>query len=326
LTEFQRRGPEQARLAGTQLVFVENTLKVQRGLFAAVADRKLMERKRSEEAALRKRVAAQNELQRRFGGAWDAIGGAMERRRQPWLRQAAIVRLNGSELFAQAQTLVRFADEHGKPNERRLPEFTDAALPALQQQIAAKRPYDKELETMVLAHALTHQREQFGLDDPAVKALLGKKSPDEVATAAVRDTTLHDPTSATFGTIKGWNEGDHEVTPFTRIAGLYERHTGSAPFALPARWLDRKAAVAMDTPFNLVADTDIIGGNSGSPMIDRQGRIVGLVFDGNIHSIGGDYWFDAAKNRTVAVDSRGIREALKSIYQAERVLQEIDGK
>ena len=93
---------------------------------------------------------------------------------------------------------------------------------------------------------------------------------------------------------------------------------------LPARWAQRKSSGKLDTPFNLAADTDIIGGNSGSPMIDRDGRIVGLVFDGNIHSIGGEYWFDETKNRTVAVDSRGIREALKSVYQADRILAEID--
>jgi hypothetical protein len=129
----------------------------------------------------------------------------------------------------------------------------------------------------------------------------------------------------TYGTLKGWTEGGREVTPFTTLQGLYNRHTGSPPFKLPARWLERKAQVSLETPFNLVADTDIIGGNSGSPMIDREGRIVGLVFDGNIHSIGGEFWFDASKNRTIAVDSRGIREALRSVYQADRVLAEIDG-
>jgi hypothetical protein len=128
-----------------------------------------------------------------------------------------------------------------------------------------------------------------------------------------------------YGTVRGWMEGDREVPPFTTIAGLYDRHTGSAPFNLPARWLERKAQVALDTPFNFVADTDIIGGNSGSPMIDRDGRIVGLVFDGNIHSLGGEYWFDPTKNRTVSVDSRGIREALRSVYGAERLLGELDG-
>jgi hypothetical protein len=321
----------------------------------------------------------------------------MAGKRDPWLRSTAFSRLAGSDLFAQAVTLVRLPAEQAKPNDQRLPEFTEAALPARRQQIEAPRPYHKDLETVLLAHILTHLREQLGLDDPAVRALLGRRSPDEVAAAAVRDTALADPAvrvglmkggaaavqastdplialaravdpfarearraledgidaivdrnqeliaqarfairgdsvypdatftlRVTYGTVKGWPERGAEVAPFTTLGGLYDRQTGSAPFALPERWLTRKSGVALETPFNFVADTDIIGGNSGSPVIDREGRIVGLVFDGNIHSIGGVYWFDAAKNRTVAVDSRGIREALGSIYQADRVLQEID--
>jgi hypothetical protein len=140
--------------------------------------------------------------------------------------------------------------------------------------------------------------------------------------AVLGETVYHDATftlRVSFGTVKAWTEAGRPVLPFTTLGGLYDRVTGSDPFVLPARWAQRKSSVKLDTPFNLAADTDIIGGNSGSPMIDRDGRIVGLVFDGNIHSIGGEYWFDETKNRTVAVDSRGIREALKSVYQADRI-------
>jgi hypothetical protein len=398
LTEFQRRGAEEARVAASRLVSLENTIKVLRGRFAALTDRALMERKAGEQQELRRAAAGHGQLGPQVAGAWDAIAQAVERRRELWPRSAALGRLNGSALFAQAQTLVRLAAEAPRPNEQRLPEFTDAALPGVRQRVLADRPYLADLEIVLLAHALTHVREQLGLDDPAVQALLGRRSPEEVAREAVRGTRLADPAfrrmlmeggqavvdtatdplvvlaravdpfarqarervekdvesivdrnmelvaqarfvtegdrvypDATFtlrvsyGTVRGWMEGDREVPPFTTIAGLYDRHTGSAPFNLPARWLERKAQVALDTPFNFVADTDIIGGNSGSPMIDRDGRIVGLVFDGNIHSLGGEYWFDPTKNRTVSVDSRGIREALRSVYGAERLLGELDG-
>jgi hypothetical protein len=127
-----------------------------------------------------------------------------------------------------------------------------------------------------------------------------------------------------YGTVKGWTEDGVMVEPYTTIAGLYTRHSGSPPYKLPQRWLDAKPRVSLDTPLNLVSDTDIIGGNSGSPLLNRDGEIVGLVFDGNRHAIGGEYWFDAAKNRTVNVDSRGIREALSSVYRATRLLEEID--
>jgi hypothetical protein len=398
LMEFRQRGAEQARLAAPALISAENALKVFRGESAALADTALFERKRTDEAALRRQIGARADLQQRFGGAWDAIAAAVRGKREPWLRSAAFARLTGSQLFGQAITLVRLAAEQVKPNEQRLPEYTESALAARRQQISAPRPYNKDFDTVLFTHILTHLREQLGLDDPAVKALLGRRSPEEVAAAAIGGTRLDDPQvrmelmkggmaaveassdplialaravdpfarearraleqgvdavidrnqelvaqarfavlgetvypDATFtlrvsyGTVKGWTERGREVPPFTTFAGLYERVTGSPPFVLPARWMERKSAVSLDTPFNLVADTDIIGGNSGSPMIDRQGRIVGLVFDGNIHSIGGGFWFDETRNRTVAVDSRGIREALKAVYQADRILQEIDG-
>ena len=83
----------------------------------------------------------------------------------------------------------------------------------------------------------------------------------------------------------------------------------------------RKSRSALDpaTPFNLSTNNDIVGGNSGSPLIDANGRIVGLIFDGNIHSISGSYWFDTAKNRAVAVDTAVIREALTKVYKADRL-------
>ena len=195
LTEFRRRGAEEARVADAELVFVENSLKVLRGEFAALADRSLLERKRADEAALRREVAA-SRFQQRFGGAWTAIAAAAERRRDVWPRQAAFSRLTGSELYGQAQTLVRLSAEQGKPNEQRLPEFSEAALPAVRQRIEAAKPYSSALETVVLAHILTHIREQLGLDDPATKALLGSRSPDEVAASAIAGRRCATPAHA----------------------------------------------------------------------------------------------------------------------------------
>ena len=87
-----------------------------------------------------------------------------------------------------------------------------------------------------------------------------------------------------------------------------------------------KPKLTPGTTINFVATTDITGGNSGSPVVDKHGRLVGLCFDGNIHSIGGSYWFDPAKNRTVAVDSGGMLEALRTVYGADRLVAELTGK
>ena len=126
-----------------------------------------------------------------------------------------------------------------------------------------------------------------------------------------------------FGVVKGWTEGKTEVPPFTTLAGAFARDTGRPPFDLPRSWLDAKPRLDLATKFNLVATTDIIGGNSGSPMVDRDGRVVGLVFDGNIWSVAGNYGFDERLNRTVAVDAAAITETLAKIYGAERIVKEL---
>ncbi len=129
-----------------------------------------------------------------------------------------------------------------------------------------------------------------------------------------------------YGAVKGYQEDGHEVKPFTTIAGAFTRHTGADPFALPKTWLDAKAKLNLDTPFNLATTNDIIGGNSGSPMINKDREVVGLIFDGNIQSLGGDYGFDESVNRAVAVHSASIIEALEKIYGAQRLADELKGK
>ena len=129
-----------------------------------------------------------------------------------------------------------------------------------------------------------------------------------------------------FGTVRGWREGDREVTPFTTIGGAFDRHTGADPFALPASWLSARDRLALETPYNFATDNDIIGGNSGSPVFNRAGEVVGLIFDGNIHSLGGEFGFDAAKNRAVAVDARAITHTLDALYGARHLVKELTGK
>jgi hypothetical protein len=126
-----------------------------------------------------------------------------------------------------------------------------------------------------------------------------------------------------FGTVQGWREGSQEIEPFTHTARLFERATGQEPFKVPDSWLAVKDQLDPQTRFNLASNNDIIGGNSGSPLVDAQGRLVGLIFDGNIHSIAGDYWFDPKLNRSVAVDTQIILEALRKVYKANELLAEM---
>lgn len=126
-----------------------------------------------------------------------------------------------------------------------------------------------------------------------------------------------------FGTVQGWNENGTAVAPFTRLGRAFERATGADPFRIPDSWLAVRDKLDMNTPFNLSGNNDIVGGNSGSAMINARGDVVGLLFDGNIHSISGSYWFDTAKNRSVAVHPAIMRTALQQVYGATAIASEL---
>jgi S1-C subfamily serine protease len=113
------------------------------------------------------------------------------------------------------------------------------------------------------------------------------------------------------------------VNPVTTFAGAFDRATGRDPFKLPDSWLNAKDKLNLATPFNFASTNDIIGGNSGSPVFNKNLEVVGLIFDGNIQSLGGDYGFDETVNRAVAVESVALTEALEKVYGAKRVVQEL---
>jgi hypothetical protein len=130
-----------------------------------------------------------------------------------------------------------------------------------------------------------------------------------------------------YGRVEGWTEpSGRRIEAFTRTAGLYERATGAEPFVISQRWLDARGRLDPNGVFNVSTSTDVIGGNSGSPLLDREGRVVGAVFDGNIHSLGGEYFYDGALNRSVTVSSTIIRSALAEVYGMGALLAELEGE
>lgn len=126
-----------------------------------------------------------------------------------------------------------------------------------------------------------------------------------------------------YGTVEGWVENGASVPPFTHLDRAFERATGTTPFKIPDSWMRVKAQLDLSTPFCISTSNDIVGGNSGSPLIDADGKIVGLMFDGNIHSIAGRYWFKPENNRAIAVHPAIIREALDKVYGAKELLTEL---
>ena len=390
LTQFSAEDEENARIAQNDLFGIENSLKARKGMLEALQDAEVFKVKTREEAALRAAAGSK---------PWDEIAKAQRVTRAIFHRYRSLEQTAlGSKHFEYARMLVRGAAERAKPNEQRLKEFTDAALPRLEQKLFSTAPVYDELETVKLTWALTKLRELLGPDDAAVKLALGQESPAQVAERLLDGSDLEDVDTrrelwksdakslagskdpfirfalaldadaravrkryedeveaveqknaekiaaarfklkgtgvypdATFtlrlshGQVKGWQEGETLVTPFTDIGGAFERHTGADPYALPESWLNAKDALNAKQRFNFVTTNDIIGGNSGSPVINRHLQIVGLVFDGNIRSLGGAFWFDERVNRTVAVHSGAILEALRKIYGGASLADEMLG-
>jgi hypothetical protein len=131
-----------------------------------------------------------------------------------------------------------------------------------------------------------------------------------------------------YGQVAGYPMNGTKAPARTTFYGLFDRAASfnyDGPFALPSRYMEGKDKLDLATPLNFVTTNDIIGGNSGSPVINREGEIVGLVFDGDIESLVGDFVYDDTANRTVAVTTNGMTEALRKLYGAGKLVDELVG-
>jgi hypothetical protein len=396
--QFASLSEQNARITADQLNGIENSIKVRRKQLDALHEDALFARKKAEQENLRQQIAANAELRGAIGDPWADIARAEATKRSLFFPTTFIESGAGFQgrLVTYARTLVRAAEERPKPNNERFREFTDAALPRLEQQLGAAVPIYPELETLRLTFGLERMREWLGPDHPVVRQLLSKESPADLAKRLVSGTKLADPAArlelwkggaaagaastdpliqlaraiepearklrkqyedqveapvelasekiakarfavlgtsvypdATFtlrlnwGTVGAWIENGTPVEPFTRLGRAFERATGARPFRLPDSWHKVRDQLDMQTPFNLATNNDIVGGNSGSPLISAKGEVVGLLFDGNIHSISGSYWFDTEKNRAVAVHPAIMKEALTKVYGANALYGEL---
>jgi hypothetical protein len=147
---------------------------------------------------------------------------------------------------------------------------------------------------------------------------------------AVQGTDIYPDATFTlrlsYGAMKGYQQNGKTIPYATMLRGAFEdaaRHGNRSPFELPKSWIDSKAALNLKTPYNNVSTPDIIGGNSGSPAVDKNGEVVGIVFDGNIQSLSWDFQYDDRQGRAIQVDTRAIIEALRKIYHADALVNEL---
>ncbi|GHT25565.1 hypothetical protein FACS18942_00860 [Planctomycetales bacterium] len=310
------------------------------------------------------------------------------------------------QTFKIARTLVRAAEELGKPNEERLKEYQDANLESLKTKLFSDTPIYEDVEILKLTDSLT-MLEKFHtvgagsiFQDADIFDVTVKMPPKELATSLINGSNVRDvaerkilfeggkkaiesshdemiqfalrlddgarkvrkryeeyvetPASAayaelakkrfeklgtsvypdatftirlSFGKVAGYKEDDGTpVKPFTTIGGVFERYEKQKhkePFNLPESWLKAKDKLDLSVPFDFVTTNDIVGGNSGSPMVNSKGELTGLAFDGNIYSLPNNFIYTEEQSRCVGVCSDVIIEALERIYDAKRIADEI---
>ena len=161
-----------------------------------------------------------------------------------------------------------------------------------------------------------------------------KQAYSEIANArfAIEGTSSYPDATFTlrlsYGTVRAYEQDGKHIPAFTDFSGLYQRsaeHNNKPPFDLPQRWIDKKSKLDSSTHFNFVSDADIIGGNSGSPVVNKDNEFVGIIFDGNIQSLVLDCIFTDKQARAVSVDSAAITEALRKVYDAKALADELEG-
>lgn len=238
-------------------------------------------------------------------GADDELVQAVSAGQSPRDRAASLI--NGSQL---ADVAVRRKLAAG--GARALAESTDPLI-ALAMLVD---PAARRVRTIVEQQVDEPQRQAYGKIARARFQLYGNRIyPDATFTLRLA-----------FGTVRGYEEDGAAVPPWTVMSGTFAHaaaHGNQEPFALPPSWLARRDRLHGETPFNFVCTTDIIGGNSGSPVVNRAGEVVGLIFDGNIQSLVLNFLYTDVQARAVSVHSSAIREALRSVYDAEFLAEEL---
>jgi hypothetical protein len=153
-----------------------------------------------------------------------------------------------------------------------------------------------------------------------------------IARARFAESGYNQPPDATFtlrlsyGTVRGYEEDGKKIPYSTTLGGAYDHaaeHGNKPPYELPASWERAKSKLKLNTPMDYVSTADIIGGNSGSPTVNQAGEVVGIIFDGNIQSLVWNFAYDDKQGRAVHVDSRGILEALRAVYSAYGLADEL---
>ena len=227
--------------------------------------------------------------------------------------------LAGKSPRARAAELITTTKVRDVAFRKKLYEGGAAAVAAAKDpMIELARAIDPE------ARALRKSGEAQSEIKQQAQAIIGKARFALEGTSNYPDATF--TLRLSYGPVLGYEENGQKIPAITTIAGLYARSAAQhnrEPFDLPPRWIAKKSALDLSTPYNFVSTADIIGGNSGSPSVNRAGEFVGIIFDGNIQSLSGDFGYEEVQARALSVHSAGIIEALRKVYEVPALADEL---
>jgi hypothetical protein len=396
LRYFAGRGAEETRLTASLIFVLGNSLKINNGKAAALADVGFWDRKQAEEGALRESVKESKELTNSYQNVWDVIEQIEQERRRKF--RFLIFRRTDSQLFDLALQIVQYAREKALPETERSAAFRGQSLQATRSRLLSNLSFETELEVLNMSNALELGERKLGAEDPFVHGILQGGVPagtvkrlisdTRLADAAYRkvlidgslaavsasndpligaarrveqtvrrdedmqesivgpledateklgrirylafgETNYPDATSSlrfSYGTISGYSYNGAFAPPFTTFHGLYDRSAGfqnRSPYELSRAETSERESLDLATPLNFVCTCEIVPGFSGGPVVNRQGELIGVVFDGNIESLGSTYRYNGKTSRAVAVQSAGIVEGLRRLYGADALVREI---
>lgn len=399
LEQLKSKYPKRAKEFEKLRTRIGNGQKVLHYAYRGLINPDLIARKQDFENKIKKAVAANPELQKKYGGVWDAIARTSEELTRYGKKIAAYSqnRFFSSEYFLLAQRILKFADQLKLPEDEREADFKGAQLDSTIESF-----YPSDFDTVLSKAKLVVQadliRMNLGNDNPLVQKIMDSKKGEAAADYMISNSLLTNkksvenllkegpekilnsndpfiyfikntrdkmpelrklakearntqevnqnllgrviyelygttiPPDANFtlrlsdGLIKSFDYNGTKAIVKTTFYGMYDRYYGNNkkyPWDLPKRWATPPVGLDLSTPYNFIATNDIVGGNSGSAVIDKDKRLVGIAFDGNVQSIVGDFIYLPKSNRMIAVASQAILEALNKVYHADRIVKEL---
>lgn len=394
---FAAEGAEATRESRDDIFGEENSIKALTGYLRGLKDPALVGKRKADEKTLAFAIGSDPALKAAYGTVFLDVQ-KVEATLTPALfaRYMLLERGAHSSLFGSARMLVRWHDEVGQPDQKRLREFRDSNLDSMKLVLLSSAPIYGGVEVALLRAWMDRADRDLPKSDPLRGPIFHGQTPERAARALVAGSKLFDvyarrrlfeggkgavlastdpvvallqaldaqaravrktyedgieapmralgekvtqatfavqgsalPPDATFtlrlatGVVRGTTEGGKPVAATTDFAGMYAHATGAPPYQLPQRWLDRRSKVDPKIALNFISTNDIIGGNSGSPVVNAAGDLVGLIFDGNLSSLPNRFVYRETTERAVSVHSAGMLHALRVVYDAGELAAEL---